>query len=202
MSSTFTVRTATPDDIGFIIPLVVESSGGVWSAIWNAIKIQSETLDQFAYQYLKDTTNKLSIENTYIGELEGQCLGILIIYNEKKDKDSSNKSAEKYAMPSELVEALSPYSDLSDLDSLFISELCTVPESRGKGIGTLMLEHARFLAKERNYRAITLRVYSQNTQAIKLYTRFGFKPVDQRKVLPYPGIKAKGEVVLMSYSIE
>lgn len=201
-NSNFVIRSATSDDMDFLIPLIGESSGGVWPTIWKSIKTESETVFEFASNYMIDSNNKLSIENTYIGELEGQLLAAIIIYNERNDTSNAEVKTEKHAMPPELIEALSPYAELSDLDSLFISELCTVPEARGKGIGSLMLGYSKIMAKSLGYRSLTLRVFSQNVLAIRLYTRFGFSIVDQRSVLPYAGFEATGDVLLMRYCVE
>jgi len=198
INSELVIRSATGDDIDFLIPLVGESSGGVWPAIWNTIKPESDTVLEFATKYMSDSTNKLSIGNTYIGELGGESVAAMTIYNERKGPRDATK---EYGLPAQLVEALSPYAELSDLDSLFISELCTAPAARGKGIGTKLLEHSKKMAKTHGYKSVTLRVFSQNTSAIRLYTRFGFVSIDQRTVLPYPGIAATGDVLLMRYSV-
>jgi len=191
INSKLVIRSATVDDIDFLIPLVGESSGGVWPAIWNTIKPDSDTVLEFATKYMSDATKKLSIGNTFIGEQGGESVAALIIYNESK---GSEEETEDYGVSAQLTKALSPYTELSDLDSLFISELCTTPAARGKGIGPKMLEYSKKMAIKSGYKSVTLRVYSQNKLAIKLYARFGFVIIDQRSVLPYPGITATGDV--------
>ena len=59
-------------------------------------------------------------------------------------------------------------------------ELCiaVLPESRGKGIGTLMLR--RLLASvDEKYEAVSLSVNEENP-AVRLYRRLGFEAVEQR----------------------
>jgi len=51
---------------------------------------------------------------------------------------------------------------------------------RGKGIGTRLLEGATEWARNRGLSSIQLTVWSQNTEAIRLYRRLGFAVVIQR----------------------
>jgi len=53
------------------------------------------------------------------------------------------------------------------------------PDYNGKGIGNLLMKH--IIAKHSDKKYISLEVRSDNTRAIKLYEKFGFKVV---KILP------------------
>jgi putative acetyltransferase len=54
-----------------------------------------------------------------------------------------------------------------------------VHEARGKGLGRHVLEHAVASARLLGFRRITLETASVLEQAIRLYTRFGFRPLAQ-----------------------
>jgi putative acetyltransferase len=54
-----------------------------------------------------------------------------------------------------------------------------VPEARGKGLGRYVLERAVESARRLGFRRITLETASVLEEAIRLYTRFGFRPFAQ-----------------------
>lgn len=55
--------------------------------------------------------------------------------------------------------------------------LATQPEARGKGVGTALLEAAERAAKRRGCRALRLEVRTDNTMAISLYGRLGYRHI-------------------------
>ncbi len=58
---------------------------------------------------------------------------------------------------------------------LSIEAICVDEKSRGKGIGTLLLEHVKNKAKEQKCTHIYLTVNQENENAIKVYEKFGFQ---------------------------
>jgi len=57
-----------------------------------------------------------------------------------------------------------------------ILNLAVHPESRRRGIGSLLLRHGLDYCRERGAREITLEVRRSNYKAISLYRRFHFEP--------------------------
>ncbi len=53
--------------------------------------------------------------------------------------------------------------------------LAVAPEARRRGVATALLRAAEERARERGARKLSLRTFSTNPQAIRLYTRFGFE---------------------------
>ena len=52
------------------------------------------------------------------------------------------------------------------------------PQVRGRGLGLHILERVVNSARERGFKKITLETSSRLEKAIRLYTRFGFKPYE------------------------
>ncbi len=192
-------RPANAADAPFLVPLIAESSGGVWPAVWRAQVLPGESTDAAAARYLTDTANLLSIANTVIAEIEGSRVGMMTCYRESPAQGDA--STERSPLSRELAAALRPYRELSDPDSLFVAELCCVPESRGKGVGSQFLQQARESAIAQGYPRVTLRVFENNTGAVRLYQRSGFERVDQRPVIAHPDITVSGAVLLMACSV-
>lgn len=196
-------RTATQEDAGFLVPLVTDSSGGVWNAVWRAVAREGESVVDSGARYLADTTHDLSYKNTVITERDGVAIGAMISYQEKADDTAGDDASGKQApLPQALADALQPYRQLTDPDSLFIAELCLLPAARGQGVGTLLLERANSDALQQGLPCITLRVFKDNVGAVRLYERFGFTRQGELPVIPHPDIQVGGNVLLMSRAVQ
>ena len=194
-------RPADATDAKFLVPLFAESSGGVWPAVWQTYAADSESTEDAAIKYLLDASNKLSVDNTIVAELSGNRVGAMATYRESAAQLGSVDSIGERSMPADLAAALQPYNELSDPDSLFIAELCCLPAARGIGLGTRFLGQAKQAAGLQGLSRLTLRVFSENAGALRLYERCGFQVVDRRDVVPHPSILVGGSVLLMSCAL-
>lgn len=195
MHEAVTIQPATREDAPLLVSAAAEASGGVWPAMWNAYAGADEDGDAVAVRYLTDRENDLSYRNAVIASSSGGPLGAMICFQESETDNVSSWPP----LPKSLMAALRPYQELIDPESWFISELCCLPQSRGKGVGSRLLDHAKEQAAARHLPSVTLRVFSENTGAIRLYRRTGFEKVDERPVLPHPDIKMGGDVWLMRF---
>lgn len=78
-------------------------------------------------------------------------------------------------------------------DDLYIGGMQLLPEYRGGGIGTKILNNLIVEAHEKN-KSIKLEVFHNNPQAQKLYERVGFSVTDendQQKIMKYEPMSAK-----------
>jgi ribosomal protein S18 acetylase RimI-like enzyme len=189
-------READVRDAPFLVPLIAEASGGTWPAVWRACANKGESIEASGARYLVDLRNKLSVENTIVAELEGARIGMMCRYQERSEPPD-----DQVALPGDLTTALAPYRQLTDPDSLFIAELCCLERSRGQGLGTRFVDRARQEAIASALPRVTLRVFSENTGAVRLYERCGFKVVDKRAVIAHPDIAMSGSVLLMSCDV-
>ena len=62
-----------------------------------------------------------------------------------------------------------------------ITNVCTAPEARGKGVATEMMTALMEAGKERGVAEFFLEVRESNTPARKLYTKLGFEEIGLRK---------------------
>jgi ribosomal protein S18 acetylase RimI-like enzyme len=147
-----------------------------------------EPVEIGAHRYAREEGN-FSYTSCVVAEREGEVIGQLCAYPEVA-------SAEE---PDEAVDpVLRPYARLEIPGTLYISSLAVFDGFRGMGLGTEMLSIARKQARERGLDALSLLVFEQNTGAVKLYEREGFREVDRAPVIPHPLIHHTGDVLLMS----
>lgn len=197
MKETIIIQPASEEDVKFLVQMVAEASAGLWPGIWQGFARDGETVNDVAVRFLSDARNDLSFRNATVAMSAGTRLGAMIAYAHS----DAPPNAEWPAPPQDLIDALEPFRELGDLESLYISELCCVPAVRGQGVGTRFLDRAKAQAREQGLPRVTLQVLSENEAAIRLYLRYGFTKVDERAIIPHPAISPRGKVFLMSLDV-
>lgn len=72
-----------------------------------------------------------------------------------------------------------PYTCLVPHRFVLLMDLAVLPEERGRGIGTALLDAVKEWSRARDVDYIELQALSNNTGAIRLYEREGFAPAMQ-----------------------
>lgn len=67
------------------------------------------------------------------------------------------------------------------VDDIHITNIVTKKDLRNHGIGNKLLEHLIMVSKEKNLSSLTLEVNEKNEPAIKLYEKYHFQKIGQRK---------------------
>jgi ribosomal protein S18 acetylase RimI-like enzyme len=189
-----TFRAAARDDSRKIAELFRISSDGVVDYVWTTLAPEYPGLEPVeigAIRYASEEGD-FSFANCVLAELDGEVIGQLCTY-------PVEASAEEPDEPVDPV--LEPYARLEIPGTLYISSLALFEEFRGMGLGKKMLSIARDLARERNLDALSLLVFEQNTGAVKLYEREGFREVARAPVVPHPLIRHVGDVILMAAEV-
>jgi ribosomal protein S18 acetylase RimI-like enzyme len=130
-------------------------------------------------------TGGLSYRNAVIAELAGQPISGLISYPLDHKPEHISGS-----LPAVLV----PLHELMNLalDSWYIHVVAVSPEYRGKGQGLALLALAERLAGSAGKASVSLIVSDTNTGARRLYERWGYREIAQRKMVKeqwqHPGV--------------
>src|SRR5919107_1634944 len=186
-----TFRAATAEDSRKIAELFSISSDGVVNYVWMTLAPEYPGLEPIeigAVRYASEEGN-FSYTNCILADLDGEVVGQLCTY-------PVEASAEDPEEPVDPV--LEPYGRLEIPGPLYISSLALFEGFRGMGLGTKLLSIARDQARKRDLDALSLLVFEQNTRAVKLYEREGFREVDRAAVVPHPLINHTGDVILMT----
>jgi putative acetyltransferase len=69
-----------------------------------------------------------------------------------------------------------------DKDTCELRKMYFVPHIRGRGLGRQVLERASGHARRLGFKAIVLETISVLKEAIRLYTRFGFVPMETKDI--------------------
>ena len=193
------IRPAVDGDAVLLAPLFLESSGGTWAAVLRARSASRQPVEALAIAAFQDRFQTLSIANTVVAEEGGQLLGGLCAFQETAAAPLENSDS---PLPVSLSRALQPFRELVDAQSLFIAELACRRSARGRGVGRRLLESALADAASRQLPRVSLRVFSENVGAVRLYERLGFTVTDSRALVPHPAILAQGSVLQMVCELE
>jgi ribosomal protein S18 acetylase RimI-like enzyme len=129
-----------------------------------------------------------SYRNCVVAEHEGKLIGLLHSFLIEAEQGASSDGP-----PDPVLEPCS----MEVPGSFYICSLTVLPEFRGLGLGTKMLDIAREQARERGLDTLSLLVFEQNHGASRLYEREGFEVVNRTRVVPHELIHHTGDVLLM-----
>lgn len=123
---------------------------------------------------------KHQAEGYFVAEVDGQIVAAINLnWRKLKSRDDFdlNTLRKKYGHRKvfKVVIAAITLFDLIDKDECYIESIATLPEYRGMGIGTALLEKADTFALEKGFRKLSLHVADTNDVAEKLYKSEGFR---------------------------
>ncbi|MGA7932546.1 MAG: GNAT family N-acetyltransferase [Kovacikia sp.] len=199
-------RSATHDDCHPIAQLMKIASDGVSEYVWSTLTDEYPGLTplEIGAQRYANPNSLFSYKNCVLAEQAGEIIGMMLTFPVEDaeetgtDHASPNDSSLTHVLtqPSE-PDVLAPYS-LEAPGTWYICALGLFPEFRGQGIGTQLLGIAHQQAAEQGFSELSLLCFEQNTGALKLYQRYGFRVIDRNRVVPHPLIHHTGDVLLMT----
>lgn len=197
-------RAARRGDCRRIAELFSISSGGVANYVWSTLDDSGlPALEVGARRYAAEDTD-FSYRNCVVVELDGEVVGMMISYPMEGDSaqppPAEGAAAEGRAAPEPAPDAdvLAPYRELEAPGTFYICGMALMPAYRGRGLGTRLLAIAEERARERGLDTLSLIAFAENSGAVKLYERHGFKVIARRAVVPHRLIRYTGEVLLMT----
>ena len=105
-------------------------------------------------------------------------------------------------IPKERLYIEEPFEELEAPGSYYIHALGVYPEFMRQGIASVMVQHAKSIAIAEGFDALSLYCVEDNTGAVNLYKKHGFKTIDKRPMPKHPKIKHGGNAVIMVASTE
>jgi ribosomal protein S18 acetylase RimI-like enzyme len=83
-------------------------------------------------------------------------------------------------------------------DTFYINMLASYPDYRGQGVASKLMDYAAVLASQSDCSTLSLEVFEENENAVRLYRRLGYSVLDQRDVIPHPCHTHRGKVLLFT----
>ena len=193
MNSGAIFRSAIRPDSRKIAELFRIASGGVAEYVWSTLASEYPGLTplEIGTRRYARAEGAFSYNNCTVAELGGDVIGMLHAYPMEVQPEQ-----EEAGEPIDPV--LEPYARLEVPGSYYISGIAVFPAHRGKGLGAQMLKIAKEKARESGCSEVSLLVFQQNEEAVRLYERNGFGVIDRAPVVPHESIRYTGEVLLMT----
>ena len=189
------IRQADTFDAENLARLINLAGEGIPNWLWTRACVEGQTPLEVGIERAKRTTGGFSYTNALIAEHDSQAMGMVLSY--AIDETPSDN-------PDELPAPIAPFVALEKLSvgTWFINALAVFEEVQSRGIGTQLLMAADDLARANSRNEMSIQVYSQNTGAVRLYERHGYKlaasePVRLHPCPPY----YTGDVLLMKKSL-
>ncbi len=189
------IRRADPADAENLAKLINLAGEGIPNWLWTRACVEGQTPLEVGIERARRKTGGFSYKNALSAERNGQLKGMILSY--AIDEAPSDK-------PDDLPVPIAPFVALEKLSvgTWFINALAVYYEAQGQGIGTRLLMAAEDLAGHEGLTEMSIQVYSQNTGAVRLYKRHGYKfaasePVRQHPCPPY----YTGDVLLLKKSL-
>ena len=162
------IRKATIEDVAYIA-----------EGIYHAFLLEDESLYNQWIRTLKEVCAQedthYSYRNTWIAEVDGERAGMMIAvdgehYREQRDKMYPQL---KGLFDVAFGKGWDEMEDEAKAGEFYIDSLAVSLPYRNQGVGTVLIEKAKEMAKEIGIERVTLAVEPMNT-AKKLYQRLGF----------------------------
>ncbi len=186
-----TIRSASACDAEPLAKLIDIAGEGIPSWFWAQQCANGQQPLEFGVERAKRPTGGFSFANALLAERDDQPLGMVLSYAIDTAPEDD---------PADLPAPFAPFVALEQLSvgTWYVNALAVFPGCRNQGLGSKLLASAEMLARENNADAVSIQVFGQNTDAVRLYRRHGYEfaasaPVRLHPCQPY----YTGEVLLL-----
>ena len=187
-----TFRPATPADATDLALLLDAASRRLVSWRWSTLAAPGQSWFEVGRARILTLTNNQShYANWLVAEVDGQSVGALNAHPVPGTVEPADRA--------ELDPVFHPLADLEPqtAGSLYIMVAAIFAEHRGRGHGTALLDKAAGIARDSGLGRLSLMTESFNDGARRLYHRYGFRDLDHRPFVAFPGTEESGDWTLM-----
>lgn len=135
-------------------------------------KKEKITATDFLLSLVRQKHNQYSFENCWVIELHGNVIAATNLYD---GADLYKLRAPVEDQLKKMYEKNFSFEDETESGEMYIDCIAVAPDHRGKGIGSLLLEHLIQLYVTEQQKTMGLLVDEDNPKAKKLYQNLGFR---------------------------
>jgi ribosomal protein S18 acetylase RimI-like enzyme len=168
-----TFRPATVDDAGPLAELINYAGEGLPLYLWGEIAKPGEAAWDVGRRRAAREEGSFSYRNATIIEQDGQCTGCVIGYEIPDHPGPIPDDMPALFVPLQELENLAP-------GTWYINVLAVLPQLRGQGLGTKLLDRAEETARGLGKRGMSVIVSDANLGAHRLYERLGYNEKARR----------------------
>jgi ribosomal protein S18 acetylase RimI-like enzyme len=189
------IRKATKDDCLAIAELAMMAGEGIPAFFWEQSRQADERIEAVGARNAASETDNFSYRNAWLGMLDGDIAGMLLAYRLPEAEDAEDLEA--------LPEFIRPLVELEHCvpGSFYINMLATYPKYRNRSVGTQLMGIVDELAAAADCTVSSIEVFSENTGALKLYERLGYRIIETRPAVPHPCHPHTEKIVLLTREV-
>jgi GNAT superfamily N-acetyltransferase len=188
-------RRASIADIPRLIRIRMMAHGGMNEALY-------ENLDQSVGEIIeRDLSNPTLTDyyrNYWVAHNHNEVVGGLHSF----PCDDFENDIHNPLVPEERYLIESPFLEIDALGTYYINALTVFPEFTRQGIGSLLVKFAQRLAVERGFTELGLHVFAENSGAVSLYKKHGYREIGRRPLIPHPRMVFFGDILLMTCKLK
>lgn len=191
------IRFGQVEDTEVVTDFILHAGAGLFEFLLNGL-IPGVNARNLLRMAVVDMDSVLCYSNAVLAECNGQAVGMVLSY-----------PSNEYGIPP-LVKTIVPRKRLDHVRSIlesrvenswYVNSLVVAPLAQGQGVARLLLECMSEVAVENGFEHMSLHVWADNTQALKLYEKEGFKVVRNIDVEPSETFEHNGGMKLMQASL-
>jgi ribosomal protein S18 acetylase RimI-like enzyme len=189
------LRDARVSDARRIAELIDLAGEGIPLWLWAQDASGDQTpLDFGALRAAREGVN-FSFRNAVVAEIGEQVVGMMLGYR----LPDSTGSGDLWELPS----IVRPMVELELMvpGSFYINALAVLPDFQGSGIGSRLLEIANERGRAAGCKLLSLIVFEENRDAVRLYLQRGYTTAARRPAVSHPCCPLSGEILLMTRQV-
>jgi ribosomal protein S18 acetylase RimI-like enzyme len=188
------LRRATRKDARALAELIEYAGDGIPGYLWSqSAKEGQPPIEVGTERVLREEAN-FSYRNAVVAEVDGRVAAMMLAYRLPEQSEVNLEELPDLLRPLEELEQKVP-------GTFYVNALAAYPEYRGLGLGTELLEAAHAVASEAGCEELSLEVFDQNEDAVRLYERHGYREIARLPAAPHPIYQYEGHILLMTRSV-
>ncbi|MEM7076922.1 MAG: GNAT family N-acetyltransferase [Pseudomonadota bacterium] len=173
------IRAATKQD-GLALAKLIDIAGeGIPSWVWGKLCGDGQAPLTIGTERARRETGGFSYTHALLAQQNGHPAGMVLSYPLLAGPQDD---------PDDLPAPIAPFVELEkhSVDTWFINALAVFASHRNAGIGQRLIAAAEGLARSNGYARMSIQVYEQNSGAVRLYERLGYKRANRASVRHHP----------------
>ena len=185
-------RKARQDDSTDLTLCMDAAARGLSAWGWSNFSNKGQSAFEFGRERIRtDESSKLYFKNWVVCELNNNLIGAFLGFSvDDPYPEIDFDNLPKYFHPIIELERCAS-------GSWLLQAISILPEFRGKGYAIHILREVEADAKQSGVKQIALQVESENEVAFGFYQRNGYREIERRPSIPFPGSKDSGDYILM-----
>lgn len=184
-------RSGIKEDSKIIAALIIDAGGGIVEFLLHDL-IKNVTVNQLMQNQVEDETSEFCFKHCIVATLDNSVVGLALAY-----PSSLSHTPSDGFIPADRIIHLKEFFEKKVPESLYLHALAVLPSARNKGIASNLLNRVIEKAQSLKLHRISLDVWCDNTNALHLYKKKGFKTVDVINIEPHKLLPHKGGMLSM-----